>query len=47
MIHPYIFVGLINPMLKTKQDCAREVISIAAKYFGIEEESVFEQNIIE
>lgn len=44
MIHPYIFVGLINPMLKTKQDCAREVISIAAKYFGIEEESVYKKN---
>lgn len=44
MIHPYIYAGLINPMLKTKEDCAREVIRIAANYFGIEEESVYEKN---
>ena len=44
MIHPYIYAGLINPMLKTKEDCAREIVRIVANYFRVEEESVFEKN---
>ena len=44
MIHPYIYAGLINPRLKTKEDCAKEIVRIVANYFGVEEESVYEKN---
>lgn len=44
MIHPYVYAGLINPMLKTKEDCAREVVRIVAKHFDITEEKAYEKN---